>query len=41
MQNTEQSSSRLRRIGWFFAIWAMSVLGLAVVSYTLKAIFSL
>lgn len=39
MPNTENTKSLPRRLAWFFGIWAASAAGLALVSYTLKAIF--
>ncbi len=41
MPNTEGEKSLPRRLAWFFGIWAASALAVALVSYTLKAIFSL
>jgi len=30
------NSARLRRLGWFVAIWIMSVLALGIVAYAIR-----
>ncbi|MFV0643324.1 MAG: DUF2474 domain-containing protein [Sphingomonadaceae bacterium] len=36
--NREQTTKRLRQIGWFILIWAASVLTLAIVGLLIRAI---